>query len=108
MLKNADFSFEKIQEKRKKYGNEMKNFSVSHGKNSRFFRRRKEKCRKERGKETEKFIESSEKGMKNIRPIGINSVINGRSGLQKRIFPRKESKEKTKKRRSPDKKSRKA
>ena len=39
-----------------------------------------EKCRKERGKEAEKFIESSEKGMKNIRPIGINSVINGRSG----------------------------
>ena len=39
-----------------------------------------EKCRKERGKEAEKFIESSEKSMKNIRPIGINSVINGRSG----------------------------
>ena len=33
MLKNADFSFEKIQEKRKKYGNEMKNFSVFHEKN---------------------------------------------------------------------------
>ena len=48
--KKADFSFEKIQEKHKKYGNEMKNFSVSHGKSSRFFRRRKEKCRKEREK----------------------------------------------------------
>ena len=45
-----------------------------------FFRRRTEKCRKERGKETEKFIESSEKGMKNIRPIRINSIIDGRSG----------------------------
>ena len=40
--------------------------------------------------------------------IGINSLIDGRSGLQKRIFPGKESKEKTKKRRSPDKKLRKA
>jgi len=29
MLKKADFSFEKIQEKRKKYRNGQKNFSVS-------------------------------------------------------------------------------
>ena len=32
MLKKADFSFEKIQEKRKKYRNGQKNFSVSHEK----------------------------------------------------------------------------
>ena len=30
--KKADFSFEKIQEKRKKYRNGQKNFSVSHEK----------------------------------------------------------------------------
>ena len=30
--KKANFSFEKIQEKHKKYGNEMKNFSVPLGK----------------------------------------------------------------------------
>jgi hypothetical protein len=66
------------------------------------------KMQKSTGKEAEKFIESYEKGMKNIRPIGINSVIDGRSGLQKRIFPGKESRKKTKKLRSPDKKSRKA
>ena len=33
MLKKADFSFEKIQEKRKKYRNGQKNFSVFHEKN---------------------------------------------------------------------------
>ena len=32
MLKKADFSFEKIQEKRKKYRNGQKNFSVPHKK----------------------------------------------------------------------------
>ena len=67
----ADFSFEKIQEKSKKYRNGQKNFSVSHGKSRKnysdeakksqktddpdekaadFFRRRTEKCRKEREK----------------------------------------------------------
>ena len=82
MLKNADFSFEKIQEKRKKYGNEMKNFSVPHGKRPEKLFRRSEKSLKKRmirmkkaavflqaggkmqkntGKEAEKFIESSEK-----------------------------------------------
>ena len=38
------------------------------------------KIQKCTGKEAEKFIESSEKSMKNIRPIGINSIIDGRSG----------------------------
>ena len=38
------------------------------------------KMQKNTGKEAEKFIESSEKSMKNIRPIGINSIIDGRSG----------------------------
>ena len=42
----ADFSFEKIQEKHKKYGNEMKNFSVP------------------LGKRQEKLFQRSEKGLK--------------------------------------------
>ena len=81
----ADFSFEKIQEKRKKYENEMKNFSVPLGerqeklfrrsekiskngwsgwKSSRFFSQADGKMQKRTGKEAEKFIESSEKSMK--------------------------------------------
>ena len=43
MLKKADFSFEKIQEKHKKYGNEMKNFSVPLGKRQEKLFRRSEK-----------------------------------------------------------------
>ena len=39
----ADFSFEKIQEKHKKYGNEMKNFSVPLGKRQEKLFRRSEK-----------------------------------------------------------------
>ena len=48
MLKKADFSFEKIQEKHKKYGNEMKNFSVSLGKRQEKLFRRSEKSLKKR------------------------------------------------------------
>ena len=62
-----------------------------------FFRKRTEKCRKEREKKLKNLSNHPKKGMKNIRPIEINSLIDGRSGLQKRIFPGKESKEKTKK-----------
>ena len=43
MLKKADFSFEKIQEKRKKYRNGQKNFSVSLGKRQEKLFRRSEK-----------------------------------------------------------------
>ena len=43
--------------------------------------------------------------MKDIRPIGINSVIDGRSDLKKkRIFPPEKSREKSKKIRNPHKK----
>lgn len=43
MLKKADFSFEKIQEKRKKYRNGQKNFSVPLGKRQEKLFRRSEK-----------------------------------------------------------------
>ena len=80
MLKKADFSFENIQEKHTKYGNEMKKFLSLAWKKQQIFSQTDGKMQKNTGKEAEKFIESSEKSMKNIRPIGINSIIDGRSG----------------------------
>ena len=78
--KNEDFSFENIQEKHTKYGNEMKKFLSLAWKKQQIFSQADGKIQKCTGKEAEKFIESSEKSMKNIRPIGINSIIDGRSG----------------------------
>ena len=77
---NVDFSFENIQEKHTKYGNEMKKFLSLAWKKQQIFSQADGKIQKCTGKEAEKFIESYEKSMKNIRPIGINSVIDGRSG----------------------------
>ena len=77
---NVDFSFENIQEKHTKYGNEMKKFLSLAWKKQQIFSQADGKIQKCTGKEAEKFIESSEKSMKNIRPIGINSIIDGRSG----------------------------
>ena len=59
---------------------------------------------KRTGKEAEKFIESSEKGMKNIRPIEINSLIDGRSGPSKTDFSTGKVKNKKQKIRNPHKK----
>ena len=89
-----------MEKGRKNYSDEAKKSQKTDDpdeKKQQIFSQTDGKIQKCTGKEAEKFIESSEKSMKNIRPIGINSIIDGRSGLQKRIFPGKESKEKTKK-----------
>ena len=99
--KKADFSFKKVPRKQKNYGNRQKIFSAPHKKGRKnysdeakksqktddpdekkqqIFSQADGKIQKCTGKEAEKFIESSEKSMKNIRPIGINSIIDGRSG----------------------------
>ena len=97
----TDSSFKKVPRKQKNYGNRQKIFSAPHKKGRKnysdeakksqktddpdekkqqIFSQTDGKIQKCTGKEAEKFIESSEKSMKNIRPIGINSIIDGRSG----------------------------
>ena len=72
-----------MEKGRKNYSDEAKKSQKTDDpdeKKQQIFSQADGKMQKRTGKEAEKFIESYEKSMKNIRPIGINSVIDGRSG----------------------------
>ena len=73
----------RMEKGRKNYSDEAKKSQKTDDpdeKKQQIFSQADGKIQKCTGKEAEKFIESSEKSMKNIRPIGINSIIDGRSG----------------------------
>jgi len=73
----------RMEKGRKNYSDEAKKSQKTDDpdeKKQQIFSQAEGKMQKRTGKKAEKFIESSEKSMKDIRPIGINSIIDGRSG----------------------------
>ena len=79
--KKSGFFFQKSSKKAKKLWKQTENFLSFAWKKQQIFTQAEGKMQKRTGKKQKNYLSNHpKKGMKNIRPIGINSVINGRSG----------------------------